>query len=187
MKIFQFNFIKSITYILALTAISLNTYAQTCRTVNIPATTPDSRFELISGGAEVKDMVTGLIWQRCSIGQTWDGNTCTGTATTHTWQQALTVAKNLGNGYRLPNIKELKSIVERQCYEPSINLNIFPNIPKKTEQIGSNKPFVSWGQYWTSSPYDNGKITSWTITFSGGNVNSSLKYIGYHVRAVRSE
>ncbi len=95
--------------------------AQTCKTDSITATTPDSRFEILAGGSEVKDKRTGLIWQRCSLRQTWDGSTCTGTAKSYNWQQALSQAQALGNGYRLPNIKELQSIVEQQCYNPAIN------------------------------------------------------------------
>lgn len=152
------------------------THAQTCNTDSIPATTPDNRFEIISGGREVKDKVTGLIWQRCSVGQTWNGSTCTGSATVHTWQQALKVAKDLGNGYRLPNIKELNSIVERQCDELTINSKVFPNTAN--------------GTYWSSSPksehnsqYPNMK---WVVSFYYGH-NHSSAYSNPYVRAVRSE
>lgn len=36
----------------------------------------------------VTDPTTGLTWMRCSMGQTWDGTTCTGTASTYTWDQS---------------------------------------------------------------------------------------------------
>lgn len=157
----------SCALILAMTSLA---HAQTCKTDSIPATTPDSRFTPIGNGAEIKDNVTGLIWQRCSIGQTWDGNTCTGTATTHTWQQALTVAKDLGNGYRLPNIKELASIVEEQCYEPAINSKTFPNTPS------------NW--YWSSSPLAGNSANAWGVHFGyGGDVNYDKN--SHYVRAVR--
>lgn len=154
-------------------ATSQLAHAQTCNTDSIIATTPDSRFEIISNGSEVKDKVTGLIWQRCSIGQTWDGNTCTGTATRHTWQQALTVAKNLGNGYRLPNIKELNSIVERQCSHPIINSKIFPNTESRS--------------YWSSSPQFGYNSGAWEVTFGNGSTSSVYKRYSNYVRAVRSE
>lgn len=152
-------------------ATSQLAHAQICKTDSIIATTPDSRFTPIGNGAEVKDKVTGLIWQRCSIGQTWDGNTCTGNATSHTWQQALTVAKNLGKGYRLPNIKELASIVEEQCYDPAINSKTFPNTPS------------NW--YWSSSPnaYYNGN--AWGVYFHDGNDGDPYKNGSSYVRAVR--
>lgn len=152
-------------------ATSQLAHAQTCKTDSIIATTPDSRFTPIGNGSEVKDTVTGLIWQRCSIGQTWNGNTCAGTATTHTWQQALTVAKNLGNGYRLPNIKELASIVEEQCYDPAINSKTFPNTPSS--------------YYWSSSPSANSNSYAWGVSFSNGYDYYYNKNGSYYVRAVR--
>lgn len=152
-------------------ATSQLAHAQGCKTDSIIATTPDSRFTPIGNGAEVKDTVTGLIWQRCSIGQQWDGNTCTGTATEHTWQQALTVAKNLGNGYRLPNIKELASIVEEQCHDPAINSKTFPNTPS------------NW--YWSSSPYADYHNNAWGVYFSYGYISYNNKGNSSYVRAVR--
>lgn len=104
--------------------------AQTCNP-NTVRTAPDSRYELIlgSGGSEVLDKQTGLIWQRCSLGQTWDGTTCTGTASDFTWADALAKSKAVGNDYRLPNIKELSSLTEKACAEPAINVKFFPNTP----------------------------------------------------------
>lgn len=166
----QKTWLKPFSCALILATSSL-AHAQTCKTDSILATTPDSRFEIISNGSEVKDKVTGLIWQRCSVGQAWNGSTCTGTATTHTWQQALTVAKNLGNGYRLPNIKELKSIVERQCYSPNINSKIFPNTQ-------SNR-------YWSSSPNANSNSNAWGVNFDNGGDSPRDKNGSYYVRAVR--
>lgn len=159
-------------------------HAQTCLTKNIHSTTPNSRFEIINKGSEVKDKVTGLIWQRCSVGQMWDGTTCTGTATTYIWKQALTVAKNQGNGYRLPNIKELQSIVEYQCREPAINSKIFPNTPNPHNNGTA-------GVYITSTPVIHAKYYVWGIYFYGsGQISGqSLKANTdrYYVRAVRSE
>jgi len=93
--------------------------AQTCKYDSIPATAPASRFT-DNGDGTVTDKTTGLQWQRCSQGQTWSGGTCAGTATGHTWQAALQladVATYAGRSdWRLPNIKELASIVEQACY-----------------------------------------------------------------------
>ncbi|WP_019520603.1 Lcl C-terminal domain-containing protein [Faucicola boevrei] len=164
--------ISSYALILAMTATT--SYAQTC-SPNIQQTRPDSRYQDM--GAEVKDNVTGLIWQRCSIGQTWNGNTCTGTATEHTWKQALTVAKNLGKGYRLPNIKELQSLIETKCYSPAINTSIFPN--------------TETAFYWSSSPYVQFDDLAWGVNFNLGNSNVGSRYgtnmKNAYARAVRSE
>ena len=98
--------------VVLLSAANIN-YAQTCNE-NMAKSTPDSHFELVAenGNSEVLDKQTHLIWQRCSIGQSWDGITCMGTPNSYTWTEALAQAKQLGNSYRLPNIKELQSLVE---------------------------------------------------------------------------
>lgn len=148
--------------------------AQTCNP-NIVRTAPDSRYELVvgSGGSEVLDKQTGLIWQRCSLGQTWNGTTCTGTASTHTWTDALAKAKAVGNGYRLPNIRELKSLTEKACFELAINITFFPN--------------TSLGWYQSASPSGYGIDRVWQVDFrDGGADGMGYKYDGYHVRAVRA-
>lgn len=146
--------------------------AQTCNP-NVVRTTPDSRYELIlgSGGSEVLDKQTGLIWQRCSLGQNWNGITCAGTASGHTWIDALAKAKAVGNGYRLPNIKELRSLREIACVQPAINSTFFP----KTAGSG----------FWSASPYAiNGY--AWFVEFYYGYSNYYAKNHSYHVRAVRT-
>lgn len=135
--------------------------AQTCNP-NIVRTAPDSRYELVvgSGGSEVLDKKTGLIWQRCSLGQTWNGTTCTGAAIRHTWTDALAQAKSLGNGYRLPNIRELKSLTERACMEPAINSKFFPN----TTNDG----------YWSASPYGGDDNSAWYVYVDYGALDSGI-------------
>ena len=147
--------------------------AQTCNP-NIVRTAPDSRYELVmgSGGSEVLDKQTGLIWQRCSLGQTWNGTACTGAASTHTWTEALAKAKAVGNGYRLPNIRELKSLTEKACFEPAINSTFFPNT-------------VSEG-YWSASPSAGDSGDAWFVYFGYGPTSNNFTYDGYYVRAVRA-
>lgn len=154
------------------TLLASTSHAQTCND-SITKTAPDSRYEVLAGGSEVKDSQTGLIWQRCSLGQTWDSSssTCTGTATTHNWQQALSQAQALGNGYSLPNIKELQSLVEEACYNPTINESIFPNSQS--------------GGYWSASPHASYSNHAWGVDFYNGGTDFNYKYLSLYVRAVR--
>lgn len=109
--------------------------AKTCKYDSIAATAPASRFT-DNGDGTVTDKATGLQWKRCSEGQTWGASTgCTGTATRHGWQQALQladVATYAGkDDWRVPNVKELASIVELACYDPAIDLQSFPGTPNE--------------------------------------------------------
>ncbi len=161
------------TIIGLLVIISPLSNAQTC-SPNITRSAPDSRYELVNNGTEVKDKQTNLIWQRCSLGQTWSGTTCTGTAATYNWTNALQTAKNMGNGWRVPNIKELESLLEQACYDTAINETYFP----ATMQIQN---------YWSSS--SSRAISSgyaWIVYFGNGADGSNGKNSYGAVRLVRS-
>ncbi|MCB1660116.1 MAG: DUF1566 domain-containing protein, partial [Pseudomonadales bacterium] len=156
---------------LALLLAISHSHAQTCN-ANIARTAPDSRYELVNNGTEVKDTQTNLIWQRCSLGQTWNGSSCTGTAATYNWTNALQTAANMGSGWHLPNIKELSSLVERACYNASINETYFPNT-------------IS-GYYWSSSPVPYNSNYAWFVNFSNGSDNHhGYKGNNDYVRLVR--
>ncbi len=142
-------------------------HAQTCNP-NIPETTPTSRFTLNDDGT-VTDTRTGLTWKRCVEGIT--GTDCSsGTATAMTWPGALQHAA-AQSGWRLPNTKELRSIVELKCYDPAINLSLFPNTPTN---------FV-----WSGSPYAYNSYYAWGVYFYDGSDYNGYRNYGNHVRLVR--
>ena len=158
--------------ILALLASAPVFAEQVCNEA-IVATAPDGRY-LINGDGTVTDGITGLMWKRCAEGLS--GTDCaTGSVETHRWQQALELAP-LSNfaGYtdwRLPNIKELSSLVERRCHGPAINANMFPNTPSS--------------RFWSASPDAYGSSSAWNLLFNYGNDNYNSKSNAYHVRLVR--
>jgi hypothetical protein len=156
--------------------------AQTCRD-DIPATAPDSRFQ-VNGDGTVTDLATGLIWKQCAEGLSGAGCT-TGSAQTFTWQQALQraeVAVFAGSSlWRLPNKNELASLVERRCFEPAINATPFPNIPSSWFW-DSNTP-SRW--FWSSSPAAGHSDSAWTVNFSYGRVTYYSKSYHFYVRLVR--
>ena len=138
----------------------------------ITHTAPNSRYELLNSNTEVKDTQTGLIWQRCSLGQTWSGTSCTGWAASYNWTNALQTAKNMGSGWRIPNVKELDSLIEQACYAPSINNVIFP--------------ITQVNFYWSSSTPPYNSSIAWIVRFGDGAANVDLKPNNHHVRLVRS-
>ena len=108
--------------LLALLLAGAANAAQVCDE-NLTPTTPDSRFQV--NNDEVTDTQTGLIWQRCAQGQSWNSETsqCDGTVTAVHWKSAMELATG---DWRVPNIKELQSIMEHACASPSMNMTIFP-------------------------------------------------------------
>ena len=136
---------------------------------------PDSRYE-VHGDGTVTDMVTGLMWMQCSLGQNPDDN-CSGDATKHDWKDALEIAKDYSLGiysdWRLPNIKEFSSLAAHDRYSPAINITIFPNT-------------LSDDQYWSSSPYSPLGGYARQINFIYGDDNYNKRTEPHYVRLVRS-
>jgi uncharacterized repeat protein (TIGR01451 family) len=117
---------------------------------------------------------TGLIWQACSVGQTWDGNTgtCTGDATGMNYSDATALTSDFAGqtDWRIPNIAELNSLVDLKKSQPSINKSLFPKTP------------ISYYGFLSSSTYTNYPSYQWTVGFDVGH--ESYNNYGY-VRFVR--
>jgi len=144
---------------------------------SITASTPTADF-VDHGNGTVTHIKTGLMWKQCSEGLSGAG-CATGTATVYTWQGALQAAQTLNGAggfagftdWRVPNIKELNSIVENQCTLPSINATIFP------------ATVSSW--YWSASPYAGIATDAWDVFFGSGYDLASFKSSNSDVRLVR--
>ena len=157
---------KKIVLLGLILVISPSIKSQTCQN-NIPSDTPNSRYTINTDGT-VLDKQTGLIWMRCSLGQTLSNNTCSGSTKNYNWQTALQIADTTvfagQTDWRLPNIKELRSIVDYHCINPSINLTIFPNTLSGTQTDG----------FFSSSYIDNMYV--WGLSFAGGYNNYYGQY-----------
>lgn len=119
------------TLCILMASVSFAASAQTCLE-SIEPTHEDEQYVVNTDGT-VTDVVNGLMWTYCTLGESFANNTCTGSPTHYsTWQAALEAASNFGSfaehdDWRLPNIKELSNLVERSCYNPAINLSAFPS------------------------------------------------------------
>lgn len=149
-----------------------------CNT-SMSLTRNDNRYVAVTtDGSEVRDKVTGLVWQRCVIGKVWNGSSCSGAANSLTWIQALDAARTatisqvpVATAWRLPSYAELDSLIERSCYNPSINIGRFPDTPVDS--------------MWTSSPSVRDPNRAWAFNFGVGYSYSYPKTDAYHVRLVR--
>jgi hypothetical protein len=138
-------------------ALSAPVLAETCTDTTIPARNPDSVYT-DNGDGTVLDTRTNLLWKRCAEGLVWDGATCSGSAQYFTWGDALSQAAASTyaghSDWRLPNVKELMTLVEECRTLPAINPVIFPNAPSAPA--------------WTSTPTYLVQDTSWYVDFSTG-------------------
>ena len=143
--------------------------ASTCFS-DLVETTPSSDFTALEGGAVVRHEPTGLEWRRCVEGMSWTGTGCTGSANTETWQLALQHADSV-SGWRLPNINELLSIVERCRTNPAVNLQVFPGTPQSA--------------FWSASPSAGYSDRAWNVGFTVGLAYWNRRSNSYGVRLVR--
>ncbi len=166
-------FVPIILFVLFTFAQSLQ--AQTCRS-DIMSTTPTKDFTIHDDGT-VTHRKTGLMWMRCALGQSWNGAGCAGDVQAYTWQGALQAADSADfaghSDWRLPNIKELSSIVEQACINSAINVTIFPATPSNS--------------FWSVSPYAGAVSGAWNVNFYGGGNSAGHGTTGSfpHVRLVR--
>jgi hypothetical protein len=120
--------------------------AQQCDNVQLLPSTPSSEFLIQSGGDTVLHDPTGLEWKRCPEGQDYSDGECVGDIVRMEWQEALLHANQQTGDWRVPNIKELWSIVEFCSTEPAINTAIFP--------YPSDNNSLVLSSFWTSNGYN---------------------------------
>lgn len=131
---------------------------------------PSPRFT-DNGNGTVADNLTGLMWTK-------NANLPNGTKT---WQVALDYVKSLNSsnylGYsdwRLPNRKELRSLIDYSEYDPSL-------------PIGHPFTNVQLNYYWSSSTNASRTESAWMVNMHDGAVQANEAYYDvYYVWPVRS-
>ena len=104
-----------------------------------------------NGDGTVTHSKTGLTWQRCAVGQTWNDGSCDGKVATYKQADALKLTANTSGktDWRLPTYKELLTIVDYSAYNPVANVVVFPDTPSvafwtATQQLGDNNAYNAW-------------------------------------------
>lgn len=111
-----------------------------------PRSIPNSRYKILSDASQIKDQVTDLVWQRCSVGQKWTGTTCLGIAKTYTWAEAMKLngeKQEKSALWRLPDIVELTALSDFNCQRPSINEVMFPSTVQNFYWSSTSKGYGS--------------------------------------------
>ncbi|MFH7326056.1 DUF1566 domain-containing protein [Desulfurivibrio sp. C05AmB] len=179
-KVFSLVLLATVALLLMLPATPVEAQVL-CRDTNssVEATTPSADFTQ-HGDGTVTHHITGLMWMRCSLGQSWDGDVCSGNAELLAWPHISFAVErfNAEGGFaghedwRMPTRDELVSIVEHRCASPSINGIIFPNTPRT--------------RFLTASAEENDKSKPWYVYFDNGYVGKG--YVGARgaIRLVRT-
>jgi Protein of unknown function (DUF1566) len=126
-----------------------------------------------NGNNTITDNGTGLIWVKdssCIPGGTWGKP---GFPLAMNWSSAISSCEALNyagyTDWRLPNIKELQSIIDYGRNGPAID-----------------PVFISQSSYyWSSTAVSDGNDAAWYVLFGFGVVFSGDKSFTYYVRPVR--
>jgi hypothetical protein len=116
----------------------------------------------VPGDGTVVDGRSKLTWQR-------DVD-----ATLRTWNDAKTYCATLalaGGGFRLPNMKELQTLIAENAADPAIDATAFPGAPSES--------------FWSATPLAADAAESWFVSFYNGVAYTSLVDHTYRARCVR--
>lgn len=110
----------------------------------------------------VTDQRTGLVWQKAPL------------AKDMTWEQALAHCASLppskAGRWRLPNVKELRSLSDDEKSEPSVDTKLIPGLRA--------------GPHWSSTSQVNRPARAWYVDFESGLVTYEDKTTALSVIAV---
>jgi len=175
MKIIKSNaMLLDVSTVVLLCFVSFGSSAQECDNSRADMIDTD-RFDVNDDGT-VTDIETGLTWQRCALGQQWNGTGCAGEATLFTWDEAIHSPGPVNHkpdndkSWRLPKVDELADIVDIRCKSPRIDLDLFPQT--------SAKPF------WTTNNVSGTQEKAYTLSFGAEGVGRTPKSEKHYVRLV---
>jgi hypothetical protein len=143
---------------------------------------------LDNGDGTITDSNTGLMWEKKS-----DDGSINDWDNTYSWDNAFAVHVATLNGgagfadhkdWRVPNVKELQSIVNYQnvypAVSPAFNTGCAPGCTVLTCSCTVS------GYYWSSSTYAYYPGSAWYVYFHDGDVHALNESGNYYVRAVRA-
>ncbi len=128
----------------------------------------------INGDAVTIDNRTGLMWAQDGSAAGCNSGTGTDWETAGAYCQGLQGASSFAgySDWRLPNIRELMSIVNYENQRPAIDPTYFPNTVSD--------------YYWSSTTYVPDSGLAWIVRFYNGAVDAGYKGGNNYVRCVRA-
>jgi hypothetical protein len=173
---------KKLLLLMLLFCSSTNVFSEQIKKDYVKNQWQGSRYTDHKNGT-VTDKKTGLMWKQCPEGLSDTRCSSGNSKSEHTFKGAIELAQNTTfptNGYsdwRLPNIKELASLVAYDRVNPAINSAIFPKTSHPDEILSS--------YYWSSSPSAFNAFNAWSLVSSIGRESDNLRTNRYYVRLVR--
>jgi hypothetical protein len=146
-----------------------------------------------NGDGTITDLNTGLMWEKKSNDgglhhkddlYYWSGNGAQETICD--WLDDVNAEGGPGfanySDWRIPNVKELKSIIDYEQYGPPVDAVFNDCSPGCT--IPSCSCTAS-SSYWSATSHANNPGVAWYVRFSDGHVFPTDEGLSLHVRAVR--
>ncbi|HYB99404.1 MAG TPA: DUF1566 domain-containing protein [Candidatus Limnocylindrales bacterium] len=144
-----------------------------------------------NGDGTITDVNTNLMWEKLSD----DGTIHDYQDFAYQWAGAYGKINSLNamdqgagfagyNDWRLPNVREMASLVDFSTSSPSISVafnndNCAPGCMVENCSCTHSKP------YWTSTTSSSSPNQAWTVNYATGGIASSSKTVYNYVRAVR--
>ena len=128
---------------------------------------PNARPMVPLGDAEVRDDVTGLVWQVHNDGQTYSQAQAVAAC------EAFATAAAPAGAWRLPSVVELMTLAHYGKIAPPVDQAF------AAEQQLTN--------YWTSTPMASSTMLGWTVKFDAAEIVPLLKDTTLPIRCVRGD
>jgi hypothetical protein len=139
--------------------------------------TDGSQHRFVLNGGEAFDIKTGLTWQRCSVGMSWNGRDgCAGKIVFASLDNAKQLAKAAGEEWRVPSGPELESIIDRSCGSPVVDKAVFPDIRPDADGMAA---------YWTTNPVGAANLI-YFFDFMSGDADGHTSGFELAVRLVKT-
>jgi len=151
-----------------------------------------------NGDGTITDLNTGLMWEQKirdivggeglhHVGRVfpWDS----AAPTIWDWLEGVNTEGGTGlgghNDWRIPNVKELQSIVDYGTFNPAVDVafNNNPGMLATCSVAECSRTASSF--YWSATTFAGNPAVAWVVHFFSGNVNFDLKGNTLVVRAVR--
>lgn len=155
-------------------------------------------FVLSPDGSLVIDTRARLAWPRCVEGMAWNGSACRGVPQLLTYGEAQALVRKRwqaeGVRWRLPRVNELRRLVNRQAQPPSVDVQLFPAMPRDWIWTGTASVNTN-----TVNPYSYGNVArggagessmsvqqSWAVDMATGEASGEVgRATRLHVQLVR--